>query len=234
MIKANFYSSISDVFTELSERKNFSLPDRYGSNCSDDKYIEGKQATNAVSHAWASAFEISAIQGNIDIFEKQLQKCTYLCPWPLVLFERVDLNKFLRKSYDYEWKQYFNTFFRLVRLHSSKELVLKFSSESSLLDENDKLEEESESQREMGYAIVHNLIYQTFVQNKMDGDSLNLHAKICGVFIKEYLQNLLPDDSKNFKNVATKTIQNLEKIDNERTEIIRKLLLPVSDLIKST
>ena len=230
MIKANFYSSISDVFTELSEKQTFPLPLRYGNSSSEYNYEQGRQAINAISHAWASAFEISAIQGNLEFFEKQLQECTYLCPWPLMLFERVNLNKFLRISYDYEWEQYFNTFFRLARLHSSKELFLKFSSESSLLAENDKLEEESERQREMGCAIVQNLIYQTFVQNKMDGDSLNLHAKICGMFIKEYLQNLLPDDSKHFKNVATKTIQSLVLLDEKRTSIVRSLLLPQGEL----
>lgn len=233
MIKANLYSSLADVFTSLSEKQTFPLPERYGSSSSDHRYEQGRQATSAISHAWASAFEIAALQGKLDVFEKQLEESTYFCPWPLALLERVELNKFFRRSYDYEWEQYFNTFFRLARLHSSKGLVLKFSSESSLLDEEDKLEENSDRQREMGCAISHSLIYEVFVQKRLDGDSLNLHAKVTSIFIKEYLKDLVKRDAKHFGNVVTSTIEDLIDLDKERTEIIRTNLLPIAGTIKS-
>lgn len=232
MIEANLYSSLANVFTSLSEKQTFPLPQRYGNSSSDHRYEQGRQATSAISHAWASAFEIAALQGKLDVFEKQLEESTYFCPWPLALLERVDLNKFFRKSYDYEWDLYFNSFFRLVRLHSSKGLALKFSSESSLLDEDDKLEEDSERQREMGCAISQNLIYDVFVHKRLDGDTLNLHAKITSIFIQEYLKDLLPRDKKHFSNVVTSTIEDLVDLDKERTEIIRTNLLPISGIVK--
>lgn len=234
MIKANLYSSLADVFTSLSDKQTFPLPERYGSSSSDHRYEKGRQATSAISHAWASAFEIAALQGKLDVFEKQLEESTYFCPWPLALLERVDLNKFFRLSYDYEWEQYFNTFFRLAKLHSSKGLVLKFSSQSSSQDEGDKLEEESDRQSEMGCAISQDLIYEVFVRNRLDGDSLHLHANITSMFIKEYLKNLLPHDVKHFGNVVTATIEKLGKVDKERTEIIRTNLLPLAHATKST
>lgn len=230
MIKSNIYSSLSSVFTSLSDKQTFPLPERYGSSSSDHRYEQGRQAISAISHAWASAFEIAALQGKLDVFEKQLEESTYYCPWPLTLLERVELNKFFRRSYDYEWEQYFNTFFRLARLHSSKGLVLKFSSESSLFDDEDKLEEDSDRQRDMGCAIAHHLIREVFVQNRLDGDSLNLHAKITSMFIKEYLKDLVKHDAKHFGNVVSSTIEDLVDLDAERTEIIRTNLLPISDI----
>lgn len=233
MITVNPYESLSSVFEALSEKQTFKLPERYSGQLNEYKWDQARANGNALAHAWASAFEIAAELGKLDIFENQLAECSYFCAWPLALVQRGDFSRFLRKSYEYEWTSYLKTFMRLSRLHASKEVILKFSSESSLFNAEDKLEEESTRQVEFGSKLAQALIYDVFVSGRVDGNDLSLHARACGFMIKEFLPNLLPDDARHFKGVATGTLENLEDLDAQRTALVRTMLLPVDDLTKS-
>lgn len=88
-------------------------------------------------------------------------------------------------------------------------------------------------QVEFGSKLAQALFYDVFVNGRVDGNDLTLHARTCGLMIKEFLPNLLPDDARHFKGVATGTLESLKKLDAQRTEIVKTLLLPVDDLIKS-
>ena len=69
--------------------------------------------------------------------------------------------------------------------HRSSYSLLKFSSESKLFDEEDKTEEESARQVELGAKLVESLLRKVFIDKHVDSEDLALHARVSGFLIQE-------------------------------------------------